>query len=399
MAAAARLPRPIAAAIVVLMTAASPAAAQAPSPAAQTTTAVTRLVADTGAVTDAQAPNGTRAKLVADAGRVQRLFVKNPCRAARYVESYREALSGVDASTPKTAGDVPGPPSLRGKLDRDALAVDAGVKQFGKTRRCGGGVAAAKSSSVDADVAGSSKRTLRLRVRLPRARWEAFSGGGADFIGLNMDGADPTGGVGDPGVPAFTRLFAVPRGARVSVKVSNARSYTLGDVDVMPKQEQAVDRLPGDELPPETFATKPFKIDRRAYRARGKLPARLAYVTTLGRLRDVTIAGVQVPGAQYDRRKRALEVFTSMDVTVTFKGGGRWLQDRPRTAREKPFERIYSSTLENYSTVARAPEVRKSGGTDADAQEFIPPCGEEYLIVTSPTLRPAADTLANAKQA
>src|SRR5215211_3149171 len=363
--------------VVAFAGAAPPAPAQGPpSPTTQTRTAVARLVADSAALTDAQAPAAARSALLGDARRVERLFLRDSCRALRYVESYRAVLPRVDGTMPQTAGGVPGP------------------------RRCGASstVTRWRSTPVDSDVRRSTKRTLRLRVRLPRARWEAFSGAKADFIGLNMDGADPTGGVGDPGVPAFTRLFAVPRGARVSVKVSNARSYTLGDVDVMPKQEQAVDQLPGDELPPETFATKPFKIDRHAYRARGKLPARLAYVTTLGRLRDVTVAGVQVPGAQYDRRKRALEVFTSMDVAVTFKGGGRWLQDRPRTAREKPFERIYSSTLENYSTVARAPEVRKSGGTDEDAQEFIPPCGEEYLIVTSPALRPAADTLAAAKE-
>src|SRR5215208_6767257 len=399
MALATRLPALVALAIPAVLFSASPAAAQAPSPATQTRTAVGRLVTDTTALTDPQAPAAARTALLADAKRVERLYLRNSCRALRYVASYRETLRQVDGATPKTARGEPGPPSVRGKLDRDALAVDAGVKQFAKTRRCGGGVAAAKSSTVDADVAASSKRTLKLRVKLPRARWDAFSGGGADFIGLNMDGADATGGLGDPGVPAFTRLLAVPRGARVSVKVANARSYVLEDVDVMPKQEQAVD-APQDELDPETFADKPFRMDRRAYRARGKVPARLAYVTTLGRLRDVTVAGVQVPGAQYDRRRRALRVFTSMDVTVTFKGGGKWLQDRPRTAFEKPFERIYSSALENYTTVARSPEVRKAGaGSDQDAQEFVPACGEEYLIVTSPALRPAADTLAASKQA
>jgi hypothetical protein len=385
--------------LALLVVAAGPAAGQAPSPTAQTRTAVARLVADTNALTEAQAPGAVKAALVADAGRVERLFLRNSCRALVFVRSYRRRLRVVDGATPKTDRDVPGPPSVRGKLDRSALAVDAGIKQFGSTRRCGGGAPASRSTSVDSDVRRSSKRTLRLRVRLPRARWDAFSGGGADFIGLNMDGADATGGVGDPGVPAFTRLFAVPRGARVSVKVSNVKSYTLGDVTVMPKQEQAVDQLPQDELPPETFETKPFQIDQRAYRARGKVPSRIAYVTTLGRMRDLTVAGVQVPGAQYDRRKRTLEVFTSIDVTVNIRGGGRWLLDRRRTAFEKSFERVYGAALENYSTVARSAEVRAAGTTsDEDAQEFVPACGEEYLIVTSPALRPAADTLAAAKQ-
>ncbi len=130
------------------------------------------------------------------------------------------------------------------------------------------------------------------------------------------------------------------------------------------------------------------------------MPARLAYVTTLGRLRDLTVAGVQVPGAQYDPRRRALQVFTSMDVTVTFKDGGRWLANRVRTSFEAPFEQIYGSAVENYRTVARSPRVRKAAGdTDEDAQEFVPACGEEYLIVTSSTLRPAADSLAAAKEA
>jgi len=392
--------RPVLLALVAALLVAAPAAsAQAPSPTTQTRSALARLVADTQALTDAQAPAPVRSSLLQNAKRAEALFRRNPCRSIAYVERYRALLPKVDGTTPKTARGEPGPPSVRGKLDRTALAVDAGLKQFGTTRRCGGGTPAAKSTSVDSDVRRSTKRTVRMRVRLPRARWDAFSGGGADFIGLNMDGADATGGLGDPGVPAFTRLLAVPRGARVSVKVANARSYVLEDVDVMPKQEQAVD-APQDELDPETFADKPFRMDRRAYRARGKVPARLAYVTTLGRLRDVTVAGVQVPGAQYDRRRRALRVFTSMDVTVTFKGGGKWLQDRPRTAFEKPFERIYSSALENYTTVARSPEVRKAGaGSDQDAQEFVPACGEEYLIVTSPALRPAADTLAASKQA
>ena len=390
-------PRYLLACILLVAVAAPTAAAQAPSPTTQTATAAARLVAETNALTDAHAPAAARAALLRNATRAQALLPRNPCRSLRYVARYRAQLGDVDQTTPTTSRGEPGPPSMQGKLDRTALAVDAGLRQFGKTRRCGGGAAASRSATVQSDVRSSNKRTLRLRVKLPRARWDAFSGGGADFIGLNMDGADANGDVGDPGVPAFTRLFAVPRGARVSVKVLNARSYTLRDVDVMPKQEQAVDQSPLDEQSPETFADRPFRIDKRAYRPRGKVPSRLAYVTTLGRLRDLTVAGVQIPGAQYDRRRRSLEVFTSMDVSVTFKGGGDWLADRKRTAFEKPFERIYGSTLENYATVERSPEVRKAGGTDQDAQEFLPACGEEYLIVTSPTLRPAAETLAAAK--
>ena len=77
-------------------------------------------------------------------------------------------------------------------------------------------------------------------------------------------------------------MFAVPRGARISVAVSNARGYTLEGIDVMPKQEQAVDAEPDDDPDPETFADEAVQDRRRAYRGSGTVPARLAYARTFG---------------------------------------------------------------------------------------------------------------------
>jgi hypothetical protein len=291
----------------------------------------------------------------------------------------------------KPRGRKPGPASVRGTLERDALGVDAGLKQLPGTRRCGGGATRA-STNLATRVRRSSRRTLKMHVTLPVARWEARSGGGSDFIGLNMDGAEFLGANGDPGVPAFTRLFAVPRGARMSVRVSNARGYTLDSIDLFPKQEQAVDQeLPPDFPPAGTFADKPFRIDRGAYRGRNAIPRRLAFARVLGQMRDLRIGAVQVPGAQYDPRLRRARIFTSMDVTVTFRKAAGWLPKRVRTAQEEPFRRLYRSSLANYGTVAR---TRASSEVHA-AQA----CGEEYLIVTSPALRPAADTLAASKTA
>src|SRR4029079_11175910 len=146
----------------------------------------------------------------------------------------------------------------------------------------------------------SDKKTLRLSVKLPVARWEALSGGGRDFVRVNMDGTDAIGAVGAPGVPAFTRMFAVPRGARVSVAVSKARGYTLEGIDLMPKQEPAVDQDPLGDLNAQTFADKPFEINKRSYARRSKVPAKLASAQTFGVMRDVVVGGVQIPGAQYD---------------------------------------------------------------------------------------------------
>jgi peptidase C25-like protein len=363
-----------------------------PAVAAPTTTtqnAVNRLVNDTHALTAKDAGRATRRGLIAAATRIENLSSRNPCRAVAAVRTYRTRLPGVNAGGKQPPGAPPGPASLRGTLARDALAVDAGLKQLPGTRRCGGGATKA-ATTLNARVARSSKTILKMHVKLPVARWEAVSGGGKDFVGVNMDGTDFIGRDGAPGVPAFTRLFAVPRGARLSVKVANARGYTLEGITLKPKQAQAVDgALPPDFPPASTFADKPFKMNRSAYRG-GPVPARLAYVTTLGQMRDLRIGAVQIPGAQYDPRKRRARIFTSMDVTVTFKKPGKWLPNRVRTAQEQPFQQVYRQSLENYATVAGKPKARAA----ADP----PTCGEEYLIVTSPALHPAADQFAQAKQ-
>jgi hypothetical protein len=392
------------AASALLVLALAPAAAYAQGPPAAvtaTTNAAARLVNDTRGLSDADADARRRAELVTLAERIRSLSLRRSCAAVRLVPRYRALLPGVAPRGAAPSGAPAGPASVRGTLDRDALAVDANLKQLRDTRRCGGGASRA-GTRLDARVGRSSRRVLRMRVTLPLARWEARSGGGEDFIGVNMDTTDFVGGVGEPGVPAFTRMFAVPRGARMSVRVSDVRGYTLKGIDLLPKQEQAVDQGSSqDFLPPETFADKPFEIDRGAYRSRQAVPRRLAYARTLGRMRDLRVGAVQVPGAQYDPRTRRARIFTSMTLTVRFRRSRGWRESRARTAQEAAFERVYRTALENYATVARAERKARASGTDGDqdGQESVPACGEEYLIVTSPALRPAADTLAASKTA
>jgi hypothetical protein len=375
-------------AAAILIAAGAAQAAPASSPRTTTTNALTRLLNDTAGLRASDAKKATRRRLAAHANGALRSAFRRPCSAAARIERYRALLRRVAERPTAPETKLPGPASIRGTLDRDALAVSAGLKQLPHTRRCGGGGLTRAGTALTTRVRRSSKRVLRMHVTLPVARWDARRGGGNDFIGLNMDGTDAIGGTGDPGVPAFTRLFAVPRGARMSVKVTNARGYTLDDIDLFPKQPQAVDEEPPGFLPDSTFADRRFRIDRGAYRGRGAIPRRLAFARMLGRMRDVRVGAVQVPGAQYDAKRRRARIFTSMDVTVRFRRSHAWVPHRARTAFEQAFTGMYRSTLVNSGRLARA--------TRAGAAA-TPSCGEDYLIVTTSDLLDAAQGLIDAK--
>ena len=181
-----------------------------------------------------------------------------------------------------------------GRLDRSALAVDAGlraVRQDAPLRRRRRGVARVvgrlgRGAQQQADAAAAGQAAARPLGRVQRRRRRLHR---PEHGRRRRDRRRRR--PGRAGVHAAVRGTA--RRARVGEGGERRRATRSSDVDVMPKQEQAVDQLPQDELPPETFADKPFRIDKRAYRARGKVPV-------ADRVRDDARAA-----ARRDRRGRA----------------------------------------------------------------------------------------------
>ena len=246
----------------------------------------------------------------------------------------------------------------------------------------------------------STRRTLRLRVSLPGGAL-----GGAQRRRPRLHRHEhgrrrrdrPRRRPGRARVHAHVRRAA--RRARLGEGVRRARLHARRH---RPDAQAGAGgrRRRRDYQPPETFADKPFRIDRRAYRNRAARCPR-ASPTPRG---SGSCATSRSPASRCRARSTTARTRDAAHLHVDDADGARsgaaagGCRDTARTAFEAPFERIYGQTFENYATVKRSPEVRASGGTDEDAQEFLPACGEEYLIVTSPALRPAADALAAAKQ-
>ena len=154
--------RPVAVLAVMLLPAVSAGAAQ-PNPALTTTNAVTRLADDTRALGSSDGRRATRRVLLADAQRVGALALVNPCRAVVALRGYRKHLRGISTRRVKPVAGRPGPPSPRGRLERDALAVDAGLKQLPGTRRCGGGAASAKATLESTPTHAAQRRRCGWR--------------------------------------------------------------------------------------------------------------------------------------------------------------------------------------------------------------------------------------------
>lgn len=368
--------------------AATPGTAGA-SPASEVRQAFARLIDDTSALAgDAKA----RRALLRAASRARAASRRTPCRARSLMRRYSRLLNRVKRRPPPSGplGKRRKRPevSTRGTLEADVLAVQAALLSHPRARRCGGAPRAPVSQPT-AQLLSSDERGLTMRLQLPQARFVTRRFAGRDWTQMAMEEMSTGTAIGRPGVPTVTEQFGVPTGANVSVEVSNVSSYTLTSVNLLPRQPEPVDQS-SPRPPDETFFDRPFEIDRAAYRSDAPFPPAPAGAGVVGELRDLRVGGAEVAGGQYQARSGSLRVITGMDVRVTFGGDnqGTFGDARLTDPYNATFDRIYRSTFRNYDVVARNP-----------GRVIFPFCGEEVLIITSSTLRPAANTLRTQKQA
>ena len=244
------------------------------------------------------------------------------------------------------------------------------------------------------EIGKMTNEVFSAQVQFPPAQLWPVKAAEQEFVQFAVPGLEVSDGTpGLPDVPIYRRILAVPRGAKPLV--TGLRPMVDDEVNVLlyPVQESPVDATmgqetppPGDEFDPSQFGDKPFTWDRKAYDSAEKFPAELVSIVPLGRTRDLDLVQVNIAGGQYYPAKQSLTIFKSMEFEIVFEGGeGGFLpEDQVDNLWDGASDALYSQAL-NYRIV----------------REWTVPgilvnrlcIGSEYLIITDPAFRPAADTL------
>lgn len=352
-------------------------------------TAFVKLVTDLHVAEPAALKPLLKLKLLGEALEATALAVRNhSCAALELLIDMETQLAR--ALTPG-ADRRPAVSATEAELLRaDILSVRSYLLSTGGTARCGGSISPPAEGEVPLVTRGASDTNhLVLHVTFPQASLTTRHGGGRTFTELTIPGFSPGVGdaIGKPGVPTTGLSFAIPPGAEVSADVVGTSGYDLGGASLWPTQDQAADATTAAG----GFDSPPFAINPDAYASRLEYPPSPAVASNRGQLRDLQIGSLTLAGAQYLPAVQRLHVFTGVDVDVRFTGqhGGTFGTADLTSLWNLPAQHLYQRHLVNYDTVVKA--------LSPGIARLL--CGEENLIVTSPLLRPAADTLAAARTA
>lgn len=183
-------------------------------------------------------------------------------------------------------------------------------------------------------VLSSSEDGVRLLFELSDFSTENLPAGDKDRQLVTIPGGGLSGEVGEPAIPTFTRLVAVPEGAEIQVETQVLSEDELADYDLMPMQPEE-----GNE-----FAYNPLAYARDSY---GDEPR--AETGDPAMLRDLRVVPLTLRPVTYNPARRTLRVARSMEIKVDFVGAApREAVSRPERPVPPSFDRLYRSLVANY---------------------------------------------------
>lgn len=246
----------------------------------------------------------------------------------------------------------------------------------------------------EAEVGGSDPEGLMAKIRFGAPRFAPTAPPGP-VLGRNLFGQvnvpgfpGQSGEPGQPWIPSVRHIVAVPPGAFVSLSTETTAGETFA-LSVAPFQQQPVDQaVPEDpEFPgPELFADRPFTLDEKLYSSDADYPRGPAQVTRLGLFRRLELVQVEIFAGQYNPVQEKMSLFGEVNFSLTFSNGPNgFLYD----FADNPFESspgVYLGAVLNRAAVEVAPRI---------PWEIVQQlAGEEFMIITHPDFRAAADALA-----
>lgn len=217
------------------------------------------------------------------------------------------------------------------------------------------------------EVVASSESRVTLDVTFPALVADTVSAEGRRFQMLSIPGGDLAGGPGEPAIPVFSQLLAIPAHSGATVTATAQDEVELAGVVLVPVQDESE---PVFSLDPASYARSGFGTENGAS------------VGGPGLMRGLRVVSVTLRPVRFDPAGNRVRVAQRMRVEVRFEGED-LRNAAPLKARPIPpsFDLLYRALVPNY---AGPPE-----GTRTESGTWLVICPNDVQVTSR--LQPLLD--------
>ncbi len=173
--------------------------------------------------------------------------------------------------------------------------------------------------SVDkAECVKSDMRSLKASFSFSSLDAQKVQTTHGELSEIYIEGAYPNGNVGEPQLPMFTRLIAIPTGATpvAAVGAHTETEYTLSDYGI--GTISAMQAPIRKNVEPSTVE---YAFNEAAYARNSYNDDPIAMVEVLGTMRGITLGRLIVQPVRYNPAAGTVKVFNDIEVNVDFQNG------------------------------------------------------------------------------
>ena len=203
-------------------------------------------------------------------------------------------------------------------------------------------------STDKAECVSSNMRSLKASFSFSTIEAEDYQSNRGTFSRLSLPNTVIGGNEGEPQIPVFNELIAVPVGAspRVEITSYSTTEYSLADYDM----KTLVPRQPSlrKDLHPEDV---PFIMNEAAYQSNRNFRSEpKAIVEVVGTMRGVRLGKLTIEPVSYNPVNNTIRVFNDIEVTVSFDGANAQATKQLLVDTYSPyFEGIYNMLFNGNS--------------------------------------------------
>jgi hypothetical protein len=194
----------------------------------------------------------------------------------------------------------------------------------------------------DLTIQTQDDNSLTFVIELPRYSIKERTIDGTVYSEIRAAGdLVPFAGEGEPDLPIYAVILAVPRGGRASIESFSSSDETVTDgIRILP-----VPRIEAAGEGTDRFATYIYEEAETVYSRDGRFPEQIVWLGDRGRMRNQDVVRVFISPFGYEPVRGRLRAAGRITVTVAFEGDpGLGAPPLP----EEGWERVYEGTILNY---------------------------------------------------